>query len=134
MSSSFWLAIQLKVSDLQITVRSLHMRILDLSACLKNIDLKHQKSGNKEKLSDKDLQVSHLAKQFGIMHEPFIVQSVFLITKPSVDSTHPNRYQSELSKAQGVTAELYEVIPNELHKDIKLSPAFQKLVHYNILF
>lgn len=124
---------QLKVSDLQITVRSLQMRIADLSARLKNIGPKHQKSGNKEKLSDSDLRVSHLAKQFGVMHEPFVAQSVFLIAKPSVDSSHPDRYQSDLSKAEGVTAELYEVVPNELHKDIKSSPAFQKLVRYNIL-
>jgi hypothetical protein len=109
------------------------MRVVDLSTRLKKTDPKHQKSGNKEKLSDLDLQVSHLAKQFGVMHEPFVAQSVFLIARPSVNSTHPDRYQSELSKVEGVTAELYEMVPNELHKDIKLSPAFRTLVRYNIL-
>lgn len=108
------------------------MRIADLSARLKKIDPKHQKSGNKEKLSDSDRRVSHLAKQFGVMHEPFVAQSVFLIARPSEDSAHPDRYHSELSKEQGVTAELYEMVPDDLHGDIKSSPAFRSLVRYNL--
>lgn len=109
------------------------MRIAELSTRLRKIDPKHQKSGNKEKLSDSDLRVSHLAKLFGVMHEPFVAQSVFLIARPSVDSTHPDRYQSDLSKVQGVTAELYEVVPDDLHEEIKSSPSFRTLVRDNIL-
>lgn len=62
------------------------------------------------------------------MHEPFVPQSMFLDARPSVNSKHSDRYHSELSKAQGVTAELYEVIPADLHKDINSSPAFRTLV------
>jgi hypothetical protein len=110
------------------------MRIAELSTCLKKKDPKRQKSGNKEKLSDSDLCISHLAKRFGIMHEPFVAQSTFLVARPPMDSTHPDRYHSELSKIEGVTAELYEVAPEDLHEEIKLSPAFRTLVCCKILF
>ena len=110
---------QLKISELQMTIRKLHMRIAELSTRLKKNDPKHQKSGNKEKLSDSDLCTSHLAKCFGVMHEPFVAQSAFLVARPSVDSTHPDRYHSELSKIQGITAELYEVVPDDLHDELK---------------
>jgi hypothetical protein len=125
---------QLKVSELQMTVRKLHMRIAELSTRLKKNDPKHQKSGNKEKLSDSDLRISHLAKLFGVMHEPFVPQSILLVARPSLDSTHPDRYHSELSKIQGMTAELYEVVPDDLHEEVKLSPAFRTLVCGKILF
>ena len=125
---------QLKVGDLQMTIRKLHMRIAQLSTSLKKSDPKNQKSGTKERLSDSDLRISHLAKHFGIMHEPFVTPSAFFVARPSVDSTHLDRYDSELSKIQGLTVELYEAVPDDLHEEIRLSPAFRKLVCDDILF
>jgi hypothetical protein len=115
------------------TVRKLQMRTAELSTRLKKNDPKYQKSGNKEKLSDSDLRISHLAKLFGVMHEPFIAQSIFLVARPPVDSTSPDRYHSELSKIEGMTAELYEVVPDDLHEEIMTSPAFRTLVCGKIL-
>lgn len=125
---------QLKVSQLQMTIRKLQMRNAELSTRLRKNNPKNQKSGDKVKLSDSDLRISHLAKLFGVMHEPFVAQSTFLVARPSGNSTHPDRYHSELSKIQGMTAELYEVIPDDLHEQIKLSPAFRTLVPSKILF
>jgi hypothetical protein len=125
---------QLKVSELQSTNQKLHLRIAELSSRLKKNDPKHQKSGNKEKLSDSDLRISHLAKHFGVMHEPFVHQSMFLVPRPSMDSSHSDRYHSELSKAQGVTAELYDLVPEDLHESINSSPSFRTLVRGEILF
>jgi hypothetical protein len=122
---------QLKVSELQSTKQKLHSRIAELSARLKKNDPKHEKSGNKEKLSDSDQRVSHLAKHFGVMYEPFVNQTMFLVPRPSVDSTHPDRYHSDLSEAQGVTAELYDLVPEDLHGSISTSPTFRTLVHGN---
>ena len=106
------------------TIRKLHMQNANLSTRLKKNSSKSQKAGTKERLVGKELHVSHLAKHFSVMHEPFVPQSALLVGRPSVDSMHPGRYDSEISRIQGITAELYEVIPKELHDEIKSSPAF----------
>lgn len=104
------------------------MQNADLSTRLKKNSSKSRKAGTKDKLSDPDQRVSQFAKLFGIMHEPFVPQSALLVARPSVNSTHPGRYQSELSRIQGITAELYELVPEDLHEGMKSSPAFRALV------
>jgi hypothetical protein len=85
-------------------------------------------SGTKIKLSDSDSRISQFAKLFGVMHEPFVPSSALLVARPGVGSAHPGRYDSELSKVQGITAELYEVLPKDMHSDLKLSPKFRSMV------
>ena len=65
------------------------------------------------------------------MHEPFVDKIAFLSPQPNVDSTYPGRYQSDLSKIQGVTAELYEVLPKDMHDKLQSSTNFQSLVSEN---
>lgn len=124
---------QLKVNDLQITVRKLHMQNADLAMRLKA--LKGQStttsSGTKTKISESDTRISQFAKLFGVMHEPFIPPSAFLVECPNTSSAHPNRYESDLSKVQGITAELYEVLPNDMHLEIKSSPKFRSTVCFS---
>ena len=62
------------------------------------------------------------------MHEPFVDKTALLAPRPKVDSTDRHRYQSDLSKIQGVTAELYEILPEEMHDNLQLSTNFQTLV------
>ncbi|KAF8961519.1 hypothetical protein BDZ97DRAFT_1921203 [Flammula alnicola] len=121
---------QLKVSELQMTIRKLYMQNADLSTRLKKNNPKACKNrdGNKEELSDSDKRVSQIAKLFGVMHEPFVTQPALLVERPPVDSAHPDRYKSDLSMLQGITAELYEVVPSDLHEDLKSSPAFRSLL------
>jgi hypothetical protein len=110
------------------TVRRLYMRNAELSTRLKEKNKRSQKSGKKEKLSTLDLRTSRYAKLFGVMHEPFVDKTAFLSPRPNVDSTYHGRYQSDLSKIQGVTAELYEVLPEEMHGELQSSINFQSLV------
>jgi hypothetical protein len=121
---------QLKVSDLQMTVRKLHMQNADLSMRLKESKSDPSSSGKKVGLSGLDLRISQFAKLFGVMHEPFVPPSALLAARPdtSTSSTHADRYGSELAKVQGITAELYEVLPKEMHSDLKSSPKFRAAV------
>ena len=110
------------------TVRRLYMRNAELSTRLKQKNKKSQRSGKKEKLSTLDLRISRYAKLFGVMHEPFVNKTALLSPRPNVDSTDSGRYQSDLSKIQGVTAELYEVLPEDMHDELQSSTGFQSLV------
>lgn len=62
------------------------------------------------------------------MHEPFVDKTALLVPRPNMDSTNPNRYQSDLSKTQGITAELYETLPEDMHDELQSSTHFQSLV------
>jgi hypothetical protein len=85
-------------------------------------------SGKKSKLSESDSRISQFAKLFGVMHEPFVPPSALLVQRPDTTSTDPKRYESELSKVRGITAELYEVLPNDMHSEMTLSPKFRNTV------
>ena len=117
---------QLKVNDLQFTVQKLHMQIATLNVHLKDSKNKGtvNSSGNKTKLSESDSRISQFAKLFGVMHEPFVPPSALLVARPDMSSSHPGRYDSDISKVQGITAELYEVLPKDMHSDLKSSPKF----------
>jgi len=118
---------QLKVSELQMTVRRFQIRHAVLSRRLKERNKGSRKS-RKENLSTKDLRTTRYAKLFGVMHEPFIDKTALLAARPEMDSTDPRRYQSDLSKIQGVTSELYETLPEDMHEELQTSTHFQSLV------
>ena len=121
---------QLKVSDLQITIRKLHMENADLAMRLKELkgEGTASSSGKKTKPSESDSHISQFAKFFGVMQDPFVPPSALLVTRPDIRSTHPGRYDSDLSKVQGITAELYEVLPQDMHSDLGSSPKFRSTV------
>ena len=102
------------------------MQNADLAMCLKGE--KNTASGKKVKLSEPDSHISQFAKLFGVMHEPFVPPSALLVARPDTSSTHPGRYDSEISKVQGITAELYEVLPKDFHSELKSSPKFRSMV------
>jgi len=104
------------------------MRNAELSTRLRGKSKGSQKSRKKENLSGLDQRTSRYAKLFGVMHEPFIDKTALLAPRPKVDSTNPGRYQSDLSKIQGVTAELYEMLPEDMHDELQSSTHFQSQV------
>ena len=91
---------QLKVNDLQFTVRKLHMDNANLATRIKELKSKStvNSSGKKARLSESDSLISQFAKLFGVMHEPFVPISALLVARPDMSSTSHGRYDSELSK------------------------------------
>lgn len=116
---------QLKVGELQKTARKLHTRNLELSRRLKENTKRSQKSRKENPL---DQRITRYAKLFGVMNEPFVDKTALLAPRPITNSTDPDRYQSDLSKIQGVTAELYETIPEDMHDELQSSTDFQSVV------
>ena len=124
----------MKVSEYQLTMRKLSMQNVQLSASLKDLKKKKESTstasgrGKRSKLSEQETRISHFAKLFGVMHEPLVPPSALQATCPDMSSSSTGQYQSELSKVQGITAELYEVLPKDMHEDLKTSPKFRSLV------
>jgi hypothetical protein len=110
------------------TIRRLCVQNAELSTRLREKSKGSRKSKKKENLSMLDQRTSRYAKLFGVMHEPFVDKTALLAPQPNVDSTDPGRYQSDLSKIQGVTAELYEMLPEDMHDELQSSTHFQSLV------
>ena len=111
------------------TVRRLTSRNAELTTRLKQKSKgPGSRKNGKEKLSKSDIRTTRYAKLFGVMHEPFIDKTALLAPRPNIDSTYSGRYQSDLSKIEGVTAELYEVLPEDLHEELQSSTNFQTLV------
>ena len=106
------------------------MRNADLSMHLKKSEgiSTASASGNKSRLSKSDSCIAQFAKLFRVMHEPFVPPSALLVACPDMGRTHPSRYESKISKIKGIAAELYEVIPKDMHTDLKSSPAFRSMV------
>ena len=105
------------------------MQNSDLSRHIKELKNKGNiSSGKKSKLSESDSCISQFAKFFGVMHEPFVPPSALLVTHPNISSTDTSQYGSDLSKVQGITAELYEVLPEDMHSELQLSPKFRSTV------
>lgn len=105
------------------------MQNADLSMRLKESKgKKNTASGKKARTPESDARISQFAKFFGVMHEPFVPLSALLVARPDTSSTHPGRYDSELSKVQGITAELYEVLPTDFHSKMELNPKFRSTV------
>ena len=108
------------------TIRRLCVQNAELSTRLREKSKGSRKSKKKENLLDQ--RTTRYAKHFGVMHEPFVDKTALLAPQPDVDSTDPGRYQSDLSKIQGVTAELYEMLPEDMHDELQSSTHFQSLV------
>jgi hypothetical protein len=104
------------------------MQNADLAMRLKESKGEGTASGKKSKPSESDSRISQFAKLFGVMHEPFVPPSALLVEHPDTSSTNPNRYESDLSKVKGITAELYEVLPKDMHPEMKSSPNFRNTV------
>jgi hypothetical protein len=104
------------------------MQNADLAMRLKESKGESISTSGRKGLSESDSRVAQFAKLFGVMHEPFVPPSALLAARPDTSSAQSGRYDSELSKIQGITAELYEVLPKDMHSDLKSSPKFRSMV------
>ena len=50
------------------------------------------------------------------------------VKRPLTNSMDPGRYDSDIAELQGITAELYETLPDNFHHDLENSIQFRNLV------
>jgi hypothetical protein len=87
-----------------------------------------KRTGLRSILSGDEKLISQCAKKFGVMNEVFMPPGALAVKRPLTNSMDPGRYSSELAALEGMVAEVYESLPENLHHDIENSIAFRNLV------
>ena len=62
------------------------------------------------------------------MNEVFISAAALAVKRPLTNSMDAGRYDSEIAELHGITAEIYEFLPDTLHYELENSIAFRNLV------
>jgi hypothetical protein len=69
------------------------------------------------------------ARRFGVMNEVVVSRDAFLQPRPrGIYSDDPNHWKSEESVRQGLIAELYEELPDDMHAMLQKNPSFRDTV------
>ena len=114
---------QIKVGELQEQNQMLRLKNSELRAQAKP----GRRTDSRTPLIGNEKLISQFAKMFTVMNEMFM-PSGLPAQKPPTNSMHPGRYDSDLSAATGIIAEVYECFPESLHDDIANSVTFRNLV------
>lgn len=62
------------------------------------------------------------------MNEVFMPAGALTVKRPQTNSMDSGRYDSEIAELQGMTAELYESLPDGFHDELENSIPFRNLV------
>ena len=62
------------------------------------------------------------------MNEVFMPAAALVAKRPQTNSMDPGRYNSDLAELQGITAEVYESLPDNFHDAVENSIPFRNLV------
>jgi len=116
---------QIKVGELDDQVKRLILKNSDLRAQVKS---GKNPTGSRGILRGDEKLISQYAKRFGVMNEMFVLPGAMAVKRPLTDSTDPDQYKSDLAALEGVIAEVYENIPDNLHEDMENSTQFRNLV------
>jgi hypothetical protein len=124
---------QLEITELKEELRTQKLKYTDLEQkfkALKNEKHKDKSKGkNSEAIQDNDDLISLYARRFGVMNEMFVSKDVFLQPRPqNINSDDPNRWEDDEKTKECVIAELYEEIPNSLHKMLEKTSSFRDTV------
>lgn len=128
-----WLAFQalktaqIKVGQLQDQVKQLLLKNSELRAKVKGKST--QAAGSRKVLSGDEKLIAQYAKKFGVMNEMFMPPGALAVKRPLTTSMHSGRYESDLAELEGMIAEVYESLPENLHDDMENSIAFRNLVN-----
>lgn len=122
----------LKVESQRQEIRKLKLEV----ATLRREIPKQSKKGGKSKqipaVTDKDDRIALYARKFGVMNEIFVPAEVFLVPDPDFDAMDHHRYSTPENTLRGVTAELFEEIPKDLHPMMQEHTHFRDLVSISL--
>lgn len=91
---------------------------------------KHTKKGNHETDLDEDDRIGLHACKFGVMNELFVHATSFLVENPGCKPYTADCYDTAISAAKAVIAELFRVVPNDLHERMISHTSFRDTVSY----
>jgi hypothetical protein len=78
--------------------------------------------------SENDKLIAQHAKKFGVMNEVFMPAAALAVKRPLTDSMHVGRYHSDIAQLHGITAEVYENLPDKFYDELENSISFRHLV------
>jgi hypothetical protein len=74
-------------------------------------------------------QIGVYARKFGVMNEVVVSRGAFLLPQPrGINSDDPDHWKSEELALQGLVAELYEELPEDMHGMLLKDPKFRDTV------
>ena len=115
----------MKVGELQDQVKNLSLKNSELRATLKG---KKSARGSRSERSDHDKLIGQHAKKFGVMNEVFFPPAALVVKRPLTNSMDPGWYESDIAELRGITAEVYESLPDDFYSDLENSIPFRKTV------
>ena len=80
--------------------------------------------------------ISHLGRQFALMNNPFfpvkLEGHLVGLTQPNLASSDSERYQSDATMQACLLAEVYEVVPSDLHAAMQEYRQFEHIVSHSL--
>jgi len=114
-------SLNLKVESQRIEIHKLNLKIANLHRSVPKEapgttrKRKTQPEGPPE-VTKYQGKVEFYGKKFGVLNELFVPGAAFLVAKPMFDLQDKSRYKTPTGILDGIIAELYDQIPENLHK------------------
>ena len=111
---------------------------MELASLHRKVDSSKTSKGRKPK--DKavkgkdDDRIALHARKFCVMNEVFVPEAAFLTKDPNFDPLDSERYKTPDSIRNGIIAELFEEVLEDLHKLLQESGSFRDLVSAMLLY
>lgn len=75
-----------------------------------------------------DEEIAKLGHMFAVMNEPWVDDGLFQQLCPDKSSEHQERFKSNKAREEGIIAELYDVVPEKLHRMLEDQNHFKTVV------
>jgi len=124
----------LKEANLKVEEQRLEIRQLRMENSALQREIPKDGSGRPRKnpppptVTKNDERIALHGRKFGVMNEIFVVEAAFLVADSGFSPMDNTRYTSQALILQGVIAELFEEVPEDLHGLMKEHTHFRDLV------
>lgn len=126
----------LKEANLKVEVQRLEIRQLRMANAALRREIPKAGKGRSQKnpppptVTKNDERIALHGRKFGVMNELFVAEAAFLVAESGLNPMDNIRYTSPALILQGVIAELFEEVPEDLHGLMKEHTHFRDLVSH----
>ena len=111
------------------------MKLFDLTkrynALASEMEAQRSRKGGRKSKAPSSLEqgICDTAKKYCLLYHLWVPQSLFPIkSQPDIDPRNPSRWQTPEGQTIAEQAELFQMLPSELHKSLKTFPEFFRVV------
>lgn len=126
----------LKEANLKVEGQRLEIRQLRMANAALRREIPKAGKGRSQKnpppptVTKNDERIALHGRKFGVMNELFVAEAAFLVAESGFNPMDNTRYTSPALILQGVIAELFEEVPEDLHGLMKEHTHFRDLVSH----